>query len=275
MLAGIAFIGSLFAASVCAAQAPTPEILHYKFNQPGTTVTNHASSPPPGTASATLQGGMTQGGSIAGTFLSAVVGSGNSSSTDYVDTGWTTNLSGSWSISFFSSDMSPSATVNYVLGDQTAGTFRMFTNGVAGPNNWILRGPFADITLNGGAAAGATMNTFVYDSAANEIRAYLNGVLVNTVLQAPGLTISGVGPFKVSGYGPNVGLNAGGKVGDFRIYSHALTPAEITAIYNAAFVPAPPPVPPVPTLSEWAFMLLGLLMAAFGALWLQRRQLQA
>lgn len=271
LLASIAFVGSLLAAPICAAQVPTPEILHYKFNGAGTTVTNHASSPPVGTASATMLGGLTQGGSLTGTYLSAVVGSGASSATDYVNTGWATNLSGSWSISFFTSDIVVSVTPYYVMGDSNPGQIRIFTNGVAGPNNWILRGSFTDTILPGGAVTGTTMNTFVYDSAANEIRAYLNGVLVSTVAQAPGVVVSGAGPFKVAGYGGSSGLNAGGKLGDFRIYSHALTPTEITAIYNAAFTPPPPAVP---TLSEWAFMLLGLLMAASGALWLQRRRYQ-
>lgn len=274
LVAGFAFVGSLFAASVCAAQAPTPEVLYYRFNEVGTAVTNQASSPPAGTASATLMGGLTQGGAIGGTFLSAVVGTGVTSTTDFVDTGWATNLSGSWSISFFSDDVDPSATLFYVMGDANASQFRIFTNGVAGPNNWIMRGTgITDTLLSGGAVPATTMNTFVYDNTALEIRAYLNGVLVNTVPQGAPVVISGPGPFKVIGYGSNVGLNAGGKVGDVRVYSHALSPTEITNIYNAAFLPPAPPAT-VPTLSEWALILLSLLLGAFGLLMLQRRRAQ-
>ncbi|MGV3578977.1 hypothetical protein [Brevundimonas sp.] len=149
LLAGFLFIGTLLVSGVSAAQAPTPEILFYQFDETGTAVTNRASSPPPGAASATLMGGLTQGGSISGTFLSAVVGSGVDSSTDYVNTGWATNLPGSFTISFFSSEIAPSGTLFYVMGDPTASSLRIFTNGVAGANNWILRGPVTDITIPG------------------------------------------------------------------------------------------------------------------------------
>lgn len=278
LLAAVLCIGSMAMASMSIAQAPTPELLFYKFDQTGTTVTNRASNPPANTGTATLLGGLVQGGSINGTFLKAVVGSGNSSSTDYVNTGWATNLSGSFSISFFSSEIEPSSTLFYVMGDNTAGAFRIFTNGVAGPGNWIMRGTgLNDIFLNGGAVVDTTMNTFVYDSAAQQLRTYLNGVLVSTVSQTTPQSLAGSGPFKVIGYSSNVGLNAGGKVGDVRVYSRALAPSEITAIYNAAFVdptePTPPPPPaPVPTLSEWAMILLGMLLAAAAVTLIHKRR---
>ena len=73
----------------------TPELLWYKFDGVGTNVTNYASSPPPGTATATLMGGLTQGGSAI--CDATVIGTGISSTTDYVNTGWATNLTGtSW-----------------------------------------------------------------------------------------------------------------------------------------------------------------------------------
>lgn len=230
----IAFNGLLVTPAI-AAPAPTPEIIYYQFNEADTTVANHASNPPVNASSATLMGGLTQGALITGTNLKAVVGSGNSSNTDYVNTGWVTSLNGSWSISFFSSEVVQSTQTQYIMGDLNAGQFRIFTGGVAGAGNWILRGDLTDVYMNGGAVQTAKMNTFVYDSVNHEIRAYLNGVLVSTVSQAPSLAISGTGPFKVAGYASNAGLSVGGKMGDVRIYSRALSSSEITDIYNAAF----------------------------------------
>src|SRR5687768_12100633 len=80
------------------AQLLTPEVLYYDFNGSGTTVPNLASAPPVGTTTATIMGGISQGGSsiCEGT----LIGSGVSSSTDYLNTGWAPNLgTGSWTIS--------------------------------------------------------------------------------------------------------------------------------------------------------------------------------
>ncbi|MBK7692519.1 MAG: hypothetical protein IPJ31_15920 [Bacteroidetes bacterium] len=175
-----------------------PELLYYKFDGGGATVPNMASAPPVGTGTATILGGITQGGS--GKCGGALIGSGISATTDYLNTGWATSLTGtSWTISFWSSNITPSATLFYIFGDVNAGGFRCFTNGVAGANNWILRGGLSDVLISGGATVAPHMNTFVYDLALGNIKAYLDGVLVNTVAQA-GPTINGAGPFKVMGY---------------------------------------------------------------------------
>ena len=42
-----------------ASAQPVPEILHYKFDQSGTSVTNNASAPPAGTATGTINGDTT------------------------------------------------------------------------------------------------------------------------------------------------------------------------------------------------------------------------
>src|SRR6187431_858560 len=72
------------------AQAP-PEILHYNFDGSGTIIPNMASSPPVGTANATIVGAQYLGST--GQCLGALVGDG--STTSYVNTAWTTSLSGS------------------------------------------------------------------------------------------------------------------------------------------------------------------------------------
>jgi Concanavalin A-like lectin/glucanases superfamily len=233
----LAVFAALAAASSVAAQ-PVPEVLYYKFDQSGTSVTNHATAPPAGTATATLLGGITQNATMSGTNLQAAVGTGVSSSSDYVNTAWAPNVgTGSWSISFFTAGATTNTTLYYIMGDTNTASFRIFTNGVAGSTNWILRGGgTTDTLLNGCALSTRTMSTFVYDGSTSppQIRSYCNGVLNNTVNQGAlgTVNLTGTGPFKVIGYSSNVGLPAGGQVADVRIYSRAITQSEITSIFD-------------------------------------------
>jgi hypothetical protein len=94
---------------------PTPELLYYKFNESGTTVTNYASAPPVGTATATIMGGITQG-SAGSSCDGALIGSGVSSTTDYLNTGWAPNIgNGAWSIVFTTSGFSNTASLYYII----------------------------------------------------------------------------------------------------------------------------------------------------------------
>lgn len=224
------FIFALYCGQSIFSQA-IPELLYYRFEETGTTVTNFASAPPPGTATATIMGSITQNtDSICN---GALVGSGISSTTDYLNTNWAPNLgNGSWTISFRTSGISANSTLYYIFGDVGTTSFRCFTNGVAGANNWIIRGAgLTDTYINGGALSTPTMCTFVYDNTLNNLRGYLNGVLVTTVAQgAPNLT--GTGPLKVMGYGTNIGAPAGGLLDEFRLYNRALSASEIAELYN-------------------------------------------
>lgn len=228
---------SVFAlSSTMNAQLLTPEVLYYDFNGSGTTVPNLASAPPVGTTNATIMGGVTQGGS--GICNGALIGTGVASSTDYLNTGWAPNLgTGSWTIAWRSEGISTNSTLYYIFGDVGTNSFRCFTNGVAGSTNWIIRGGgLTDTYINGGALTTATHCAFVYDATLNQVRGYLNGVLVTTVNQtAPNIT--GTGPFKVMGYSSNVGAPLGGKLDEFRVYSHALTAPEIAQLNNP-YVPS-------------------------------------
>ena len=204
-----------------------PEILHYNFNGTSTLIPNMASSPPLGTTNATIVGTQTLGG--IGQCGSALVGDGSTSS--YVNTGWTTSLSGSWSISFWTASITPSSTLWYIFGDPTATSFRCFTNGVAGANNWMLRGPITDIILTGGATMAPQLNTFVYNSTTGVISSYLNAVFNSSVTQSA-VSISGTGPFSVGLYSTNNGLPSGGLMDEFRFYSRALTLTEIQGLLS-------------------------------------------
>lgn len=208
-----------------------PEILYYNFNQQGSTkIPNFASAPPTGTDSATIAGTMFIDST--GQCGHALVGSGLSGSSDFLNTNWVTSLSGSWTISFWTKNIQPSATLYYVFGDANAMSLRCFTNGVAGANNWVLRGPVSDVYINGAAVVAPTMATFVYDTLADNIKGYLNGTLVTTVAQSPNIVISGTGPFKVGSYSSNTGLPAGGLMDEFRLYNRALSDSEVASLYN-------------------------------------------
>ncbi|MCW3072438.1 MAG: hypothetical protein JWO44_2328 [Bacteroidetes bacterium] len=209
-----------------------PELLYYKFDGSGTTVPNMASAPPAGTATATIVGAPTQGGN--GQCSGALIGTGLSSTGNFVNTNWATNLDGtSWTLSFWTSNVPSTTSTQYILGDVNAGGFRVFTGGVANPGNWILRGGFTDVLATGGASTGPSLTTFVYDMPANEIRAYVNGVLVSTVAQTT-VSINGTGPFKVGGYSSSASLPGGSLMDEFRLYNRALTPAEVSQLMIVA-----------------------------------------
>lgn len=217
--------------SASAQTIPIPEILYYKFDGGGAIVPNLAIAPPAYMDTANIINGLTQGST--GQCGGALIGSGGTSSTDYVDTHWAPNLgNGSWSISFWTSGYGNTSSLWYIFGDINTNSFRCFTNGVAGPNNWILRGAgLTDVYVNGGASVGPSMTTFVYDQSLNNVKGYLNGVLVTTVAQtAPNMT--GTGPLKVGGYSTNNGHAPGALMDEFRFYNRPLSQAEITLLYN-------------------------------------------
>lgn len=205
-----------------------PDIIYYNFNDTGTKVPNRASAPPAGADTATLMGADSQGDT--GQCGGALIGTGNASNVDYVNTGWQTKLTGSWTISFWTANITPSATLFYIFGDPNAGSLRCFTNGVAGSGNWILRGPVTDVLASGGATVAPHVTTFVYDSIAGNIYAYVDGTLVNTVAQSP-LSISSTGTF-VLGYSSNVELPSGGLMDEFRIYGRALSQPEVAQLMD-------------------------------------------
>lgn len=71
--------------SVSAAPVPVPEILHYRFDETGGSVTNHASAPPAGTETGTIQGSsLVQGGSFS-PIAGELTGTGQSSNHELGD----------------------------------------------------------------------------------------------------------------------------------------------------------------------------------------------
>ncbi len=208
-----------------------PELLYYRFDRTDSIVLNMASNFPTGTDTAHIFGGMYQDST--GQCGHALVGSGISSATDYVNTHYAPNLgAGSWTISFWTKNITPSSTLFYIFGDINTASFRCFTNGVAGADNWMLRGAgLTDIVVYGAAIMAPTMTTFVYDSLTSNVYGYLNGVLVSTVAQTT-INLTGTGPMKVGSYNTNTGLPAGGLMDEFRLYDRALSATEVLELLD-------------------------------------------
>jgi hypothetical protein len=203
-----------------------PERMYYKFNSANNNVVvNHAPAATQFGASGTLMGNLSVGGT--GQFGAGLQGSASSSSTNYFNTGWNTNLSGSWTISLWL-DVPTPPTTRYYFGDNSAGSFRCFTGGVAN-NGLRLTGPFTINIAN--IQPGPVVAHFVYDASAGTVSAYKNGVFETSINVSTSLTISSAsGIFKIGGYSSSTGLD--GSLDEFRMYNRALTAAEIASTWN-------------------------------------------
>ena len=202
-----------------------PDYLYYKFrNKPSPTQTPNCAVPGVGTSPAALTGvTLTTGGQ----FDTCITGTGAAGGG--ITTGWNCNLGqSSWTISMWLTIPSTSSgSAYYLFGDGGSGSFRCFHNGVAGQNNLVLRGGFTDVNVTG-IGPTPTVVTFVYDSAAGNIKAYKNGVLAVTSTQTLNIT-TGTG-FKVGGY--TTSTTFVGKMDEFRLYRRALSAAEVLSTYN-------------------------------------------
>lgn len=93
--------------------ATLPELLYYKFEGSGTTVDNLATNAPAGTTTANIVGSPTQGGSaICGGTL---IGGGGGGQGNHLNTNWTPNITGSWTISFRTANI-PANAASVVFG---------------------------------------------------------------------------------------------------------------------------------------------------------------
>ena len=213
-----------------------PEVLYYLFDETGGTQTTNYAVPGRGFAIAPVLGGLTMGPT--GQFGSALIGAGGPGSTDYVNTGWATDIgTSSWTISLWLNDLVVgSTTLYYLFGDASAGSFRCFLNGVAGTNNIALRQttPSWNVYI-GPVAPGPSVVHFVYDATVPDIKSYINGVLVLTT-PVPALNITGT-QFKTGGYSTSAGMSVGSKMDEFRFYSRALDAAEVAATWNISVIP--------------------------------------
>jgi len=219
----------LIAISDLAPAQNVPELLYYKFEEAGGTATANLANLGVGTNPAPLVG-QTMGGT--GQFGSALVGTGATS--NYVETGWTTNLSnGSWTISMWLNNLPNNTTLYYLCGDVTASSFRSFLGGAAGAGNVTLRATGLTDMIVTAVAPGPTVVTYVYDGPTQTLKSYKNGVLFGT-RPSTVLNINGTGatPYRVGAYSTLTGLPAGGLMDEFRLYNRALDDAEVAATWN-------------------------------------------
>ncbi len=200
--------------------ANLPELMYYKFNEAGQNQTENFALPgSPVPQFAQVLGGMTMGGN--GQYGAALIGTGGPSSSDYVDTGWQTSISGDWAISFWVNNMPSTTQLHYFWGDNDANSFRCFTGGIAGANNLMVRmsGVSWNDVLISNVGPGPAVVDVIYDSSVPEVRAYVDGVLNNTVPE-PLLTIqSSGGPFKVGGYSSLDGIPVAMLMDEFKMYN--------------------------------------------------------
>jgi hypothetical protein len=229
------FLTFLFFGFTSFAQQALPELLYYRFDQPGTSVSNDATSPV-GNNPATITGTTL---SIGGVGLSgtALVGTGGTSTANAINTNWNTNLSGSFTIGFWTNNIPQTGGLTYIFGDNGANGFRCFTQGAAGAGNWLMRGGgLPDIEATGAAALTPKYTHFVYDDVAGTLTSYVDGVLSNTVTVTGFTGMTGTG-FQVAAYNTTTGLD--GLLDEFRIYNRALTVAEIQSTINGTIVTGP------------------------------------
>ncbi|RMI04787.1 MAG: choice-of-anchor D domain-containing protein, partial [Calditrichaeota bacterium] len=197
-------------------ESQRPDLIYHKFNEVGHNRTANFANPATAVNdSSDVLGALSMGGT--GQFGAALIGSGGPSSTDFVDTRWATNLPGDWAISFWINGLG-STQLNYLWGDNTAGSFRCFTGGVAGANNLMVRGPVDDVLITG-VGPGPSVVDVIYDSSVPEIRAFVNGVLNVVVPQSGPPGITGSGPFKIGGYSTLSGMPAGSLMDEFKMWN--------------------------------------------------------
>jgi len=212
-----------------------PDVLYYRFDSKSKTnkIANLASNPPKGADSALLIGKVTIGDT--GLCGKALVGVGSAASTDYLDTKWSTVLSGSWTFAMWVKKIPPVTNIMYFFGDIGAGTLRCFTNGVAGTGNWLLRGPFSDLLITGGANMKPNHLTFVYNDTTKELKGFLNGVLNNKVVLTASPNVTSTSTLSVGAYGTtSIGLPKGGLVDNFMVYSRAISDSEVVDIMSGS-----------------------------------------
>lgn len=202
-----------------------PEMIYYTIeNNVGLTTPNTATAPV-GANPAPLSG--TTAFAAGGQFGSTCI-QGNGAGNGGIQTGWNCDLGASaWTIGLWL-EIPTTTVIGYIFGDPGSGSFRCFHNGVAGTDNILLRGPFAEVLVTG-VGPGPTYVHFVYDPTVPEIRAYKNGAFETSVPQTA-LNLPVGSGFKVGGYSTSATMS--GKLDEFRLYNRALDAAEIAATWN-------------------------------------------
>lgn len=201
-----------------------PELMYFKFDSSVSNETANEANPVTrlGNANATILGTLTVGGT--GQFNAGLQGDAYTSTSNHVNAGWTGTYTGSWTISLYL-DITENGSngTQYVFGSLSSSSFRCFTGGVA-YENLLLRGTgIADVTIPD-VIYGPIVATFTYDATTNTMKAYKDGVLVQTLTSWVSPTLQGT-DFMVGGYSSNSGVK--GIMDEFRFYNRVLDDVEI------------------------------------------------
>lgn len=208
-----------------------PDIIHYTFDNGD--ATNSAT----GSVGDGIPGATTEftGGELCAGAAAPACGVTASGAGSQINTGWTTTLGGSdWTVGMFADRRNATAlptALQYAFGNSTAGSFRCFVGGVAGTTGFLLRGPVPDTNIpDGGSLTEKVHVVWCHDSAASEVRGYLNGQLAVTVPLTTPLNINGTGNLSLMGYTTS-SVSPGFVIDDFRFYGRCLGEAEINYWY--------------------------------------------
>jgi len=210
------------AASSGSGGGSVPELMYYRFDLPGTTVANEASSPV-GNNPATVTG-LTIGGT--GQFGTGLQGAAGPTATNNVNPGWTGTHNGSWTISFWM-DVPTPPTTRYMFGNSSGnGSFRCFIGGAA--NGIRLTGGVPSVTLDmPNWLPGTSVVTYVYDATLGTVSGYINGVFQASVSPGSSYPLDGTN-FVVGSHGTSID----GTMDEFRMYNRALSAGEIASTFS-------------------------------------------
>jgi len=226
---------------VCGTALAQPPLLQYLFDGPtgdGVTINSGSFSPGPHPLVGHEENGIGSGGSP------CLKGAGTT--TSEVTTGFNPSVlgTGSWTVGFCincSANTSGTAT-QYVFGGTTNG-WRIFSGGVAGAGNLLLRGTgMPDTNIAGGeGATGWVHCVWVYDSSVGRLRGYKDGIQVadNVVSGYVGFAASTTAVVFAKYTGSTNTLRLNNLMEDARLYDRALTPAEIGTWYGQCLTPPP------------------------------------
>ena len=174
---------------------------------------------------------------------SMLSGSANNSGTDfsYCDTGWSTGFTGDFTMHWWMKESSaPGTGLSYVFGG--IGSFRCFTNGVAGTTLWVRAYGAAtdniilptvgdDLQVRARAAGGVCVGLVVSTNAiATTAQWYIDGAAhgpAQTLTTTP--TVGpGTSSFKIGRHTSNTSSSTY-DFDEFRLCDYAATPAEIAS----------------------------------------------
>ncbi|WP_438967310.1 T9SS type A sorting domain-containing protein [Flavobacterium sp.] len=160
----------------------------------------------------------------------------------WFNTGWQTDLSGSWTISFYIHQESTVSKTSefHIFGDAFANNFRCFTNGDAGYGNYLIRTPGGDNICYGAALPGKHFVSFVYDSATLILKSYLNGKTSSITQLSTALKIKSTSTsnsFKIGGHGASPGMQKNAVLDNFMLFSKALDSAQLEETMTGYFYP--------------------------------------